>query len=107
LTSKDVFEVQITSIGDENRVGQFSLAQNFPNPFNPATVIGYHLAATRDVQLVVYDLLGREIQTLVSQRQTAGTYSVSFNASRLATGVYFYRLKAGDFVQTRKLLLLR
>jgi hypothetical protein len=107
LTSEDIFEMHFTSIGEEQRVDRFTLEQNFPNPFNPATMIRYQLPAMREVHLVVYDILGREIQTLVNQRQTTGTYTVTFNASSLATGVYFYRLTAGNFVQTRKLLLLR
>jgi serine protease len=85
----------------------FKLAQNYPNPFNPSTNISYSLANTQKVSLKVFDVLGREVSTLVSQSQPAGTYTVSFNASKLSSGVYFYRLVAGDFVQTKKMLLVK
>ena len=85
----------------------FNLAQNFPNPFNPTTVIGYQLPTNALVTLKVYDELGRIVKTLVNDRQTAGAHSVTFNASSLSSGVYFYRLMAGSFVQTRKLMLIK
>ncbi|MBC8044888.1 MAG: T9SS type A sorting domain-containing protein [Rhizobacter sp.] len=92
----------------------FALQQNYPNPFNPATVVSYQLPAASDVRLKVYDVLGREVATLVNAKQTAGTYKVSFNATRLSSGVYFYRLTAGSsdgrsgsFVQTKKMLLVK
>jgi hypothetical protein len=85
----------------------FSLDQNFPNPFNPTTVIGYQLSMASRVRLVVYDLLGREVKILVDERKGAGSHLVRFDAIGLASGVYFYRLTAGGSVLTRKLLLLR
>jgi len=85
----------------------FSLFQNYPNPFNPSTVISYQLPANALVTLKVFDELGRLVRTLVEDRQSAGTHSVTFNASSLSSGVYFYRLSAGSFVQTRKLMLLK
>ena len=85
----------------------FSLAQNFPNPFNPTTVISYQLSALSSVSLRVYDILGREVATLVNEKQNAGKYSVTFDGSRLASGVYFYRLVAGSHYATKKLLLLK
>ncbi len=86
---------------------KYVLYQNYPNPFNPSTVISYQLSALSSVTLKVYDVLGREIETLVSQRQKAGLYQVTFNASRLSSGVYFYRIVAGNFSDTKKLLLLK
>ena len=86
---------------------KFSLEQNFPNPFNPATTINYQLPKSGYVTLKVYNILGREVATLVNEQKTQGRYSVNFNASRLASGVYFYRIKAGDFIQTEKMILLR
>jgi len=89
------------------------LSQNYPNPFNPVTTIGYTIAGTghealgtSSVRLSVYDMLGREVAVLVDERKEPGSYSVTFDASGLASGVYFYRIRAGDFVQTRKSVLL-
>jgi hypothetical protein len=86
---------------------KFSLLQNYPNPFNPTTTIKFQLPEARDVKLVVYDVLGRQVIILVDGRQTAGSHDVKFDASGLSSGVYFYRLTAGDFVKTRKSLLIR
>jgi len=85
----------------------FSLDQNFPNPFNPKTTINYSLQKRCNVKIVVFDLTGRELKTLVNKIQNAGKYSVSFNASELASGIYIYRLKSGPFVQNRKMILVR
>jgi phosphatidylserine/phosphatidylglycerophosphate/cardiolipin synthase-like enzyme len=85
----------------------YNLEQNFPNPFNPKTVVSYQLPAVSEVRLVVYDLLGREVATLVNERESAGRYAVSFDPSGVASGVYFYRLTAGGFSQTRRMILLR
>ncbi|MFQ3598315.1 MAG: S8 family serine peptidase [Chloroherpetonaceae bacterium] len=85
----------------------FKLMQNYPNPFNPATTITYQLAAFSDVKLEVFDVLGRKVATLVNARQTAGAHSVNFNASAFASGVYFYRLQAGSFVETKKMMLVK
>ena len=85
----------------------FFLEQNYPNPFNPSTAIGYRLMAASQVELTVYNVLGQKIKTLVNEKQGAGRYSVKFNAKNIPSGVYFYRLKAGDYVSQRKMLLLR
>jgi len=91
-----------------NRVpARFTLSQNFPNPCNPSTTINYQLPVTGFVRLKVYDVLGREIKTLVNIQQAPGTYSVTFNAEGLSSGVYFYRLQAGSFVQTKKLVVVK
>ncbi len=86
---------------------RFELLQNYPNPFNPSTVIQYKLAKTGNVRLTVYDLTGRHVSTLVNQAQGAGVYVVRFNASQLASGIYFYRLQTDGFSQIRKMLLIR
>ncbi len=85
----------------------FELSQNYPNPFNPTTVISYQLPVASEVSIKVFDMLGREVATLVSERQEAGRYQVTFNAASLSSSVYFYRLQAGNFVQTRKMLLVK
>ena len=84
-----------------------ALFQNYPNPFNPTTNIGFQVSDFGFVSLKIYDILGREVATLVNERKPAGKYSVTWNASSMASGVYFYRLEAGSFVETKKLLLLR
>ncbi len=85
----------------------FKLFQNYPNPFNPSTVISYQLPVSSDVTLKVYDLLGREIVTLVNEYKPAGKYEVEFNAAALPSGVYFYQIKANNFIQTKKMGLIK
>ena len=87
--------------------GDFSLAQNYPNPFNPTTVINYELPAVSQVRLEVYDMLGRNVATLVDGQVTAGRHSVNFNAGSLSSGVYLYRLQAGSQIMTKKLTILK
>ncbi|NOS83872.1 MAG: T9SS type A sorting domain-containing protein [Ignavibacteria bacterium] len=85
----------------------FSLSQNFPNPFNPSTMIQYTLADAQNVELKIYDLLGREVQTLVNAAQNPGSYSVMFNAQNLSSGIYFYKLTAGSFTDIKKMTLVK
>ena len=86
---------------------QFRLDQNYPNPFNPITTINYSIPKTGQITLKVYDVLGKEIATLVNEEESSGNYHIQFNANRLASGVYFYRLHSGNFVMTKKLLLMK
>jgi hypothetical protein len=83
------------------------LFQNYPNPFNPKTIINYQLAITKDVELTIYNLIGEKVTTLVSERQDAGRYQVEWNATEFASGVYFYRLRAGDFSEIKKMMLIK
>lgn len=85
----------------------YELFQNYPNPFNPVTTITYQLPATAFVTLKVFDIVGREVTTLVSEPQQPGYYSVAWNAGGIASGVYFYHIHAGSFSATRKLMLVR
>ncbi len=86
---------------------QFMLSQNYPNPFNPATTIEYELVTEGFVTLVVYDILGRKVAVLTNEKKSPGSYRVSFDASALPTGVYLYRLQAGSFVETRKMIVAK
>jgi len=85
----------------------YSLSQNYPNPFNPSTKIEFALPKSGVISLTVYDILGRKVAELVNGSLTAGYHTVNFNASNLSSGVYFYRLEAGDFVSVKKLMLLK
>jgi hypothetical protein len=85
----------------------FLLEQNYPNPFNPSTTIRYQLPVASEVKLEIYDVLGKKIATLVNERQSAGSYQVVWNASGLSSGTYFYRLQAGTFVETKKMIMVK
>jgi hypothetical protein len=92
----------------------FVLNQNYPNPFNPTTTIKYSIPAQtvrnenfRSIQLIIYDVMGRKVATLVNEEKPAGNYEVTWNAANLPSGVYFYQLKAGSYTATKKLLLLK
>ena len=86
----------------------FSLSQNYPNPFNPITKINFALPNNANVKLVIYDVMGREVVRLVNNEfKQAGRYTVDFNGQNYASGVYFYRLEAGDFVQAKKMILIK
>ena len=86
---------------------RFVLRQNHPNPFNPSTNIIYSIPQNVKVQIKIFDILGNEIETLINEEKPAGTYKITWNAENLPSGVYFYQLRAGDFVQTKKMLLLK
>ena len=106
----------IVSVEDEETIPvEFILEQNYPNPFNPSTTIRYSIpnvadanfASTTNVILKVYDILGREVATLVNKEQSAGNYSVMFDASSLTSGLYFYKLSSGGFISTKKMILVK
>jgi hypothetical protein len=96
----DIVEVEIAPT-------VFSLSQNYPNPFNPVTIIKYQLPINNFVSIKIYDVLGNEVATLVNEEKPAGEYEIEFDGSRLPSGVYFYKLKAGEFISTKKMLLLK
>lgn len=85
----------------------FNLSQNYPNPFNPSTTIKYAIPTSEVATLKVYDMLGSEVATLVNEEKPTGSYEVEFNASNLTSGIYFYKLQSGSFVETKKMLLLK
>jgi Secretion system C-terminal sorting domain/FG-GAP-like repeat/ASPIC and UnbV len=85
----------------------FKLEQNYPNPFNPSTIISYQLPKSSNVKITVFDMLGREIQTLLNERKSAGSYNTTFTANNLASGVYIYRIQADEFTMSKKMLLIK
>ena len=100
LTSTDVAK-------EENLPDKFDLQQNYPNPFNPVTTIEYQLPQEGLVKLGVYDLLGREIKTLVNEKKSAGKYEVNLDLSEMASGIYIYKFQANGFVSVKKMTLLK
>jgi hypothetical protein len=85
----------------------YSLHQNYPNPFNPVTMINYQLPMTNDVELSIFNVLGQKVATLVSEKQNAGYHQVEWDASRFSSGIYYYKIQAGEFVDVRKMILIR
>ncbi len=108
-TSSSVFSLGTTnSVSEENDDPEdFTLSQNFPNPFNPATIIDYQLSMNSFVTLKIYDLLGREVALLVNGRQGAGSHSVTFDAGNLPSGIYLCQLGAAGFREVRKMVLMK
>ena len=100
---------EITGIepNGNNIPDKFSLAQNYPNPFNPSTKISYSLPKSEIVSLTIYDDLGKEVKTLVNEMQNPGAYNIVFDASNLPSGVYYYKLTAGDYSETKKMVLMK
>jgi hypothetical protein len=96
-----VIEVDVRSLDD------YTLEQNYPNPFNPATTIGYVLKEKTNAKLILFNAIGEEIAVLVNEEQEKGFHKVDFNASDLASGVYFYRLQVGSFVDMKKMILMK
>jgi hypothetical protein len=94
-------------VENSGKVTAFNLKQNYPNPFNPKTVINYQLPITSTVELGIYNILGQKVATLVSGKQQAGNYQVEWDATNFASGVYMYRMQAGKYSETKKLILLR
>jgi hypothetical protein len=120
LSLSDLGITSVKQVSDEIPA-EFELSQNYPNPFNPETTISYKLSAVSNVDLTVYDVLGKEVITLVNEVQQPGVYNVKFSinsilstftrhwraSSSLSSAVYFYKLQAGDFVQTKKMMLMK
>lgn len=97
----------ITTLEEALTPKSYNLMQNYPNPFNPSTTIEYSIPSGSFVSLKIYDMAGKEVSTLVSKQQELGTYIVDWNASNLSSGVYFYRLNAGNFTETKKMILAK
>ena len=126
LAAYSIYAIDVDSVGDidvlsasfaDDKIAWYenlgptptslALMQNYPNPFNPSTKISYQIQEVSFVTLKVYDVLGNEIETLVNTEKPAGTYEITWNAIDLPSGVYFYRIVAGDFVETKKMILTK
>ncbi len=104
----------LVSVDDQVAVipADFHLYQNFPNPFNPSTTIRYSIVEPGNVSIKIYDVLGREVKTLVNEVKTAGTYSSTWNGynnfgNKVSSGIYFYRMESGSFIEAKKMILLK
>jgi hypothetical protein len=98
----------VTSVKENNSIPSgYSLSQNYPNPFNPTTIIRYQIPKEGLVTIKLYDVVGKEIRTLVNAHQTPGNYSYNINASRLASGIYIYKINVNNFTQSKKMVLMR
>jgi hypothetical protein len=86
---------------------EFTLEQNYPNPFNPSTTISFQIPQSGIVKLVVYNMLGKEVTTLLNEEKTAGAYEVNFSVQNIASGIYFYTINAGNFTSTKKMILMK
>ncbi|MSQ46466.1 MAG: T9SS type A sorting domain-containing protein, partial [Ignavibacteria bacterium] len=99
----------LTAIGDDNNVAvkSFELVQNYPNPFNPATTIRYQVPNASNVSLKVYNMMGQEVATLVNGMKEAGNHTITFDGTKLASGVYLYQINAGSFQDVKKMILMK
>ena len=108
--SDDVFTIDIISAVEEILSGipsEYDLAQNYPNPFNPTTTIQYSVPEESPVSIKIYDLTGSEVVNLVEGVKRAGTYRLTFNAENLASGIYFYHMRSGEFISVKKMSILK
>jgi hypothetical protein len=102
--------VEPSAINTDQLLGipkEYNLSQNFPNPFNPKTIINYELPITNFVELTIYNLLGQKVITLINEHQNAGYHQIEWEASDFASGIYYYKINAGDFQDVKKMILLR
>jgi hypothetical protein len=111
--NSDVWIIKLKSdiVGMDEDVAEapefYNVSQNYPNPFNPTTKIKYSIPQLSNVVIKVFDILGNEIETLVNDEKPAGIYEITWNAEKFPSGVYFYQIKAGNFIQTKKMILLK
>jgi hypothetical protein len=102
-----VYDPNVSVETVDNKIIEYELLQNYPNPFNPMTIIEYSIKEEGNVELVIYDVLGKVVEKIIDERKTAGDYSKQFDASKLSSGIYFYSLRVNDFVVTKKMLLIK
>ncbi len=101
------FTGNIIGIKNNEMPVKYELSQNYPNPFNPSTTINYSIKQSGLVTLKVYDVLGKEVETLVNEVKSSGSYNVNFDGTNLSNGVYFYKIEVGDFAAIKKMILLK
>jgi hypothetical protein len=102
------FGVPITGVVVKREIPlEYSLSQNYPNPFNPSTTINYSVPRSANVSLTIFNTLGQKVASLVNRREEEGYHQVIWNATNVPSGIYFYRLQAGEFLETKKIILLR
>jgi len=107
IMKQEVLDI-VTGVEDEKSfVNEFYLEQNYPNPFNPSTTIRYAIPEASFASIKVYDVLGNEVVTLVNEEKSVGSYEVNFNSNGLSSGIYFYTINAGSFVETKKMILMK
>jgi hypothetical protein len=105
---KILIDKGVSNLRDNPRkVHQYVLKQNYPNPFNPKTIINYELRSTNNVDLIIYNVLGQKVVTLVSEKQSAGKYSVEWDASNYSSGIYYYKIQSGEYQDVKKMILMR
>jgi hypothetical protein len=97
----------LVSVENNEALVSYSLSQNYPNPFNPSTSIKFEIPQSTFVKIIVYDVLGEEVATLLNEEKIAGTYEVNFNVKNLSSGIYFYTIYAGEFTSTKKMVLMK
>jgi hypothetical protein len=107
ITNSSVTKFSVKLTGDGQLPKEYALAQNYPNPFNPSTTIGFAIPQGSFTTLKVYNILGQEVATLVNEEMKPGTYEVNWSASSNSSGVYLFRLQAGKFTETRRMILLK
>ena len=106
-TPEEGILLDVENGGESEIPGDYNLGQNFPNPLNPSTTIRFSVIQPDLVRIKVYDILGREVITLLNEQKQAGTYEFQFDASGLASGIYLYKIESGSFIQTKKMILLK
>jgi hypothetical protein len=94
-------------INEEEIPTEYSISQNYPNPFNPTTKIKFALPKSELTKIIIYDFLGREIRILINKKVEAGYHEINFDSHNLSSGVYFYRIQSGDFIQSKKMILMK
>jgi len=110
ITANGSFNNVLLGVNDNNKSvlpKEYCISQNYPNPFNPSTVISYSIPSASDVKLIVYNSLGQRIQVLENGFKSAGNYTVTFNASEHPSGIYFYKIESGNFIQVKKMILMK
>lgn len=106
-SNKIITVANASGVKEDAAINNYKLDQNFPNPFNPSTIISYSLLSNSYVSLKIFDVTGKEIKSLINKEQSAGSYSFPFNAASLSSGIYYYTLKAGNYSETKKMILTK